>query len=66
MNSKKLKTDVMDHEAGKEYVCAENTKMVSGQRLEWTVVRTGENTHGAIDFNKIKNQYEHPFKGSEQ
>ena len=39
---------------------------VSGQRLEWTKVRTGENTHGAIEFNKIKNQFKHPFEGSEQ
>ena len=39
-------------------------QVVSGQRLEWTKVRTGKNTHGAIDFNKIKNQYEHPSEGS--
>ena len=55
MNSKKLKTDVMDHEAGKEYVCAENTKMVSGQRLEWTII------------NKLKVQFfrkHRKFEGS--
>ena len=34
----------------------------SGQRLEWTKVRTGENPHCSTDFNKIKNQCEHPFK----
>ena len=39
---------------------------VSGQRLEWTKVRTGENSHGATYFNKIKNQSEHPCEGSEQ
>ena len=39
---------------------------VSGQRLEWTKVRTGENTHGASNFNEIKNQCEHPIEGSDQ
>ena len=39
---------------------------VSGQRLEWTKVRTGENTHYATNFNKTKNQCEHPFEGSDQ
>jgi hypothetical protein len=28
--------------------------MVSGQRLEWIKVRTGENTHCATNFNKKK------------
>ena len=40
--------------------------VVSGQRLEWTKVRTGENTHGASNFNEIKNQCEHPIEGSDQ
>ena len=40
--------------------------MVSGQRLEWTKVRTDENTQGAIEFNKITNQCEHSFEVSEQ
>jgi hypothetical protein len=40
--------------------------MVSGQRLEWTKVRTGEKTYTEADFNKIKNQCEHLFEGSEQ
>ena len=40
--------------------------MVSGQRLEWTKVRTGENTHCATNFNKTKNQCEHPVQGSDQ
>ena len=39
---------------------------VSGQRLEWTKVRTGENIHRATNFNKIKNQCEHPCEGSIQ
>ena len=41
-------------------------QMVSGQRLEWTKVRTGENIHRATNFNKIKNQCEHPCEGSIQ
>jgi hypothetical protein len=28
--------------------------LVSGQRLEWTKVRTGENTQGASNFNERK------------
>ena len=43
-----------------------NIFLVSVQRLEWTKVRTGENTHDAIEFNKIKDQCEHPFEGSKQ
>ena len=39
---------------------------VSGQRLEWTKVRTGENIHRATNLNKIKNQCEHPCEGSIQ
>ena len=35
--------------------CQHLTERVSEQRLEWTKVRTGENTHGAIEFNKINN-----------
>ena len=38
--------------------------LVSGQRLEWTKVRTGGNTDGATNFNK--NQSDLPFKGSEE
>ena len=40
--------------------------MVSGQRLEWTKVRTGENKHSARIFNEIKSQCEHPFEGFDQ
>ena len=40
--------------------------LVSGQRLEWTKVRTGENTNGASNFNEIKYQCEHPIEGSDQ
>ena len=36
------------------------------KRLEWTKVRTGENTHGASNFNEIKNQCEHPIESSDQ
>jgi hypothetical protein len=43
-----------------------NIYLVSVQRLEWTKVRTGENAHGAIEFNKLKKQCGHPFVGSEQ
>ena len=39
---------------------------VSGQRLEWTKVRTNGNSLDGINFNKKKNQYEHPFGGSDQ
>ena len=46
--------------------CLRYSGKVSGQRLEWTNVRIGVNTHGAIDFNKMNNQFEHPFEGSEQ
>jgi hypothetical protein len=42
------------------------TKMVSGQRLEWTKVRTEENTHCAANFNKTNNPCENPFEGSDQ
>ena len=41
--------------------------MVAGRRLKWTLLFTGENTNGAIHFNKqTKYQCESPFEGSEQ
>ena len=43
-----------------------DSQTVSGKRLEWTKVRTGENNYAAMNFNEIKNQCEHPFGGSDQ
>ena len=42
------------------------TYKVSGQRLEWTKVRTGEKVYLEIYLNEIKNQCEHPIEGSDQ
>ena len=36
--------------------------LISGQRLEWTKVRTGGNTDGATNFNKIKIRVSFPSR----